>query len=546
MSTARNEAGTAIGEETISRRAAYVPEGLRTGPSVNDRSFIGHPGGLPWMLQVEMWERFSWFGMRAILLYFLTDTLANHGLGLSTTAGQVVVSAYGAAVLLMTIPGGIVADRVLGPWMSTLVGGSVIMAGHVVLAIPSVPTSWVGLILIAIGTGFIKPNLSTVVGGLYDKNDPRRDQGFQYFYMSINVGSLVAPLLISFLRGMFGYHIAFMAAAVGMAFALIAFFYGRRRLGEFAFTIPNPLQPGEGKKMALLGLGIAALAGGLVAFFSLVVFADSEDPLVGAISWSLFIFAFVTALGYFLTMFRSPRVTAQERSHLSAFTPLWVGNVLFVVIFEQAAGKMATFALDNTDRSVFGLFELAPAMYQSFNPLFVLLLAPVLGWLFTRRAGRFPNTAAKFAISLVIIGVSALMMGYGFSTWPGGAALAPFWFLAAVFFVQTVAELFMNPVGLSVTTKLAPRYFASQTMTLWLLAPAVGMGLTSVVIQMASGVGDGVFYTMLGVVTLVVSVGMFVIAPWVQSKMDDIDQREREGKASMERAEQGSEPADVA
>lgn len=163
----------------------------------------------------------------------------------------------------------------------------------------------------------------------------------------------------------------------------------------------------------------------------------------------------------------------------------------------------------------------------------MLLLAPVIGWLFTRRTGRFPSTAQKFAISLVIIALSAFMMGYGFSTWPGGDRLAPFWYLGAVFVVQTVAELFLNPVGLSTTTKLAPKHFASQTMTLWYLAPAVGMGLTSVVIERTEGLGDGVYYTGLGIVTIIVAIGMFVIAPWVQSKMDDVHRREVEGAEQM-------------
>lgn len=515
---------TALGPDGVTEpRMRFAPDTLRDGPSAEDRSFIGHPGGLPWMLQVEMWERFSWFGMRAILLYFLVDTIANGGLGLSTTAGQVVVSAYGAAVLLMTIPGGIFADRILGPWMSTLVGGSIIMTGHVVLAIPMVATSWVGLILIAVGTGFIKPNLSTVVGGLYDKDDPRRDTGFMYFYMSVNVGSLVAPFIVGALRHAFGYHIGFIAAAIGMALALISFWYGRKKLSTFAYTVPNPLKPGEGKKL----LGLAALIA-VVATVLVVLFQMLLGELTSAIAWALFLFALGTAAVYFLTMVKSPKVTAEERVHLGAFAPLWVGNVLFVLIFEQAAGKMATFALEHTDRSVLGLFDLTPEAYQSFNPTFVLILAPILGWLFLKRQGRFPSTAQKFAISLVIIGISALMMGYGFSAFPGGAALAPFWFLIAVFFVQTVAELLMNPVGLSVTTKLAPRHFASQTMTLWYLAPAVGMGLTSVVIQLMSGFSDGVYYAVLGGVTLLVSLGMFAIAPWVQSKMDDVETRHDE------------------
>lgn len=333
------EAEALASEPTVTsdaKRSMYVPRELRTGPSIEDRSFIGHPGGLPWMLQVEMWERFSWFGMRAILLYFLTDTLANDGLGLATTTGQVVVSAYGAAVLLMTIPGGVFADRILGPWISTLVGGSIIMAGHVILALPAVVTSWIGLVLIAVGTGFIKPNLATVVGGLYDADDPRRDQGFQYFYMSVNVGSLVAPLLTGILADTLGYHTAFIAAAVGMALALFSFVYGRKKLGEFAYTIPNPLAKGEGARLGLLGLGIVALAAALIGIFRYVVFAGdaADDAWINAIAWSLFLFALITAAGYFLTMVRSPKVTAQERSHLAAFGPLWIGNVLFVLIFE--------------------------------------------------------------------------------------------------------------------------------------------------------------------------------------------------------------------
>ena len=535
------EAEALASEPTVTsdaKRSMYVPKELRTGPSIEDRSFIGHPGGLPWMLQVEMWERFSWFGMRAILLYFLTDTLANDGLGLATTTGQVVVSAYGAAVLLMTIPGGIFADRILGPWISTLVGGSIIMAGHVILALPAVVTSWIGLVLIAVGTGFIKPNLSTVVGGLYDKDDPRRDTGFMYFYMSVNVGSLVAPLLTGILADTFGYHTAFIAAAVGMALALFSFVYGRKKLGEFAYTIPNPLAKGEGARLGLLGLGIVALAAALIGIFRYVVFAGdaADDAWINAIAWSLFLFALITAAGYFLTMVRSPKVTAQERSHLAAFGPLWIGNVLFVLIFEQAAGKMATFAADHTDRSVFGMFELSASHYQSFNPLFVLILAPIIGALFARRIGKWPNTATKFAISLVIIALSAAMMGFGFTTWTGtaGSAWAPFWYLAAVFLVQTVAELFLNPVGLSVTTKLAPRHFASQTMTLWYLAPAVGMGLTSVVINLTKDLGDGTYYYGLGVVTVVVALIMFVLAPWIQSKMDDVERAERRGAAELD------------
>ena len=201
----------------------WRPATLRTTPSKQDRGLFGHPRGLPWMLNVEMWERFSYYGMRAILLYFITDTVARGGLGLSANSGQVILASYSAAVYLLAIPGGIFADRIIGPWLSTLYGGVVIMAGHICLTIPSAVTSWTGIVLVAVGTGFIKPNLTTIVGGLYDDDDIRRDAGFQLFYMSINVGAFASPLLTGWLREHYGYHAGFSSAAVGMAFALAAF-----------------------------------------------------------------------------------------------------------------------------------------------------------------------------------------------------------------------------------------------------------------------------------------------------------------------------------
>lgn len=500
------------------KHSRWRPSTVRTGPSADDVGLFDQPRGLPWMLQVEMWERFSWFGMRAILLFFITDTFANGGLGLDKSTGQVILATYQASVCFLTIPGGIFADRIVGPWRSTLYGGLVIMAGHVLLAVPTVPTSWAGLFMIAFGTGFIKPNLSTIVGGLYDEHDPRREAGFQLFYMSINIGSLVSPLLTGWLKDHYGYHVGFIAAAIGMACGLAAFIYGRGRLSQFAFDVPDPLKPGEGKKLALYSLAFMAFV--VVLTF---VYKPIFGGLAEGIAYVVFTVAVLASSFYFLQMFRSPLVTHQERDHLWAFLPLWFGSVLFTIIFEQAANKMASFAKDNTDGAV-GLAHLtiSPEAYQSINPLMVLVLAPIMGWMFTRRAGRFPNTAMKFAISVAIIGGTALMMGFGFSSWTGGAKLAPWWFLALVFIVQTVAELFMNPVGLAATTSLAPKHFASQTMTLWLLAAATGQGCAAVIIDQTRSLGDATFYYGLGVVTLVVATVLAAISPWTQSKMSDI------------------------
>lgn len=496
----------------------WRPDTVRTGPSRDDVGLFGQPRGLPWMLGVEMFERFSYYGMRAILLYFIIDTIANGGLGIDKNTGVVILAAYGAAVYLLAIPGGIFADRIIGPWRSTLYGGLVIMAGHICLSLPTAATAWLGICLVAVGTGFIKPNLSTIVGGLYDKGDPRRDAGFQYFYMSINIGSLVSPLITAWLKDHYGYHVGFIAAAVGMALALVAFVVGRGKLSQFAFDVPNPLKPGEGKRLALGSLAVVAACAALLLIFRMI-FGD----LASAIAYMLFAVATIASITYFVIMLRSREVTSRERSHLLAYIPLWIGAVLFFMIFEQAAGKMALFAKFNTDgHTPFG-WVVSPETYQSVNPLAVVILAPIIGWFFTRRAGKFPSTVVKFAISVTIIGLSALLLGWGFGTWPGEDKLAPFWFLAAVFVMQTVAELFLSPVGLSATTALAPKRFASQAMSLWLLASATGQGIAAVVIERTADVPNSTYYYILGIATLVVAVLLFLVAPWVQRKMADVN-----------------------
>ena len=496
----------------------WRPATLRTTPSKQDRGLFGHPRGLPWMLNVEMWERFSYYGMRAILLYFITDTVARGGLGLSANSGQVILASYSAAVYLLAIPGGIFADRIIGPWLSTLYGGVVIMAGHICLSIPSPALAWTGIVLVAVGTGFIKPNLSTIVGGLYDDDDPRRDAGFQLFYMSVNLGSLASPLVTGWLREHYGYHAGFFSAAVGMGVALIAFIYGRHKLSAFAFTVPNPSRPQERRSFVLASLLTVVAAAALVSVLSALT-----GSLLDAISATMLIIPAGAALGYFVLMFRSPKVTARERTHLRAYITLWIGAVLFFMISEQAAGKMATFAKDNTDGTIPWLgWAITPETYQSINPAAIVILAPFIGWLFTRRAGRFPSTIMKFAISVLIIGGSAFILGYGFQIWPGGAKLSPWWFLAVVFIIQTVAELFLSPVGLSTTSALAPKNFASQTMSLWLLTTATGQGLAGFIISRTENIANSTYYYGLGAVTVAVAIILFIVAPWTERKMADV------------------------
>ena len=510
------EDDVAQAERLISSR--WRPATLRTTPSKEDRGLFGHPRGLPWMLNVEMWERFSYYGMRAILLYFITDAVTNGGLGLSETSGQIVIALYGMAVYLLAIPGGIFADRIIGPWLSTLYGGVVIMAGHICLSIPNPVTSWLGIVLVTVGTGFIKPNLTTIVGGLYDDDDIRRDAGFQLFYMSINVGAFASPLLTGWLREHYGYHAGFSSAAVGMAFALAAFVYGRHKLSAFAFTVPNPIRPEERQRLLLGSLGVLVAIGVVVAVLQVLT-----GNLVTTVATAGLLIPVGTAVAYFVVMFRSPKITVPERTHLRAYIPLWIGAVLFFMITEQAAGKMATFAESNTDLRLpfFGWSTTAEA-YQSVNPAAIVLLAPLIGMLFTRRVGRFPSTIMKFVIAVLIVGLSALMLGYGFQIWPGGQDLSPWWFLVLVYVIQTVAELFLTPVGLSTTTALAPKNFASQAMGLWWLSVATGQGVAGFIIAQTKDISDSTYYYGLGAATLLMALVLLAVTPWTQRKMADV------------------------
>ena len=486
-----------------------------TGPDPDDRGFLGHPKGLSTLFFVEMWERFSYYGMRAILLYFLIDTAANGGLGIDETTGTAVVAIYGASVYLLSIIGGYAADRLIGARRSTLYGGIVIMAGHLALAVPATATAWLGILLVALGTGLLKPNISTMVGQLYTDKDPRRDGGFSIFYMSINIGAFFSPLVVGFLRDRWGYHAGFSAAAVGMGIALICFVLGRRRLHGAGSDVPNPLPPAERGKVMVLGIGA------LVAFVAVVLVAGLwRDAILDQVIDAISIVALLTPIAYFTMMFRSPKVDSEEKTHLAAYVPLWIGAMLFWMIFEQAAGKMALFASDRTVTEVAGV-SINPEWFQSVNPLAIVLLAPVFGWIWTKRAGRFPSTPVKFALGVLIIGLSALAMSWAFATFEDNSA--PVLILIGVFVMQTVAELCLSPVGLSATTRLAPRAFASQAMALWFLGSAAGQALAAQLIQAMGDLSDATYYLVNGIMTLFFAAILFALVPWIRRRMASVE-----------------------
>lgn len=483
--------------------------------TTEEKTFLGHPRGLATLFNIELWERFSYYGMRAILLYYITDTVVNHGLGVEKSAGEAIVATYGAAVYLLSIIGGWAADRLIGPQRSVFIGGVVIMAGHLCLAVPSAAFSWLGICLVALGTGFLKPNVSTMVGHLYADRDARQDQAFTIFYMSINIGAFFAPFVVAWLRGQWGYHAGFAAAAVGMALALVAYLIGGRSLAAESKTVPNPLSDDERKRLPLMALAVPALTAAAVLLARLW-----RDDWFAAITDAIAILAIGASIAYFVVMFRSSKVTSGERKHLWAYLPIWLAAVAFWMIFEQAAVKMASYAAERTDLDSLG-FHFSEEWFQSINPLAIIALAPLFAMLWAARAGKFPSTAMKIALGVSIAGLSFLLLGWASAQFPG--ATAPVWILGGVFIIQTIGELFLSPVGLSATSSLAPKAFASQAMALWFLSSATGQSLAAQFILAMEDMDDAAFFLTTGGIAIAFGAILFLLSPKVAALMKDAE-----------------------
>ncbi|MEU8222758.1 peptide MFS transporter [Kribbella sp. NPDC048915] len=479
--------------------------------AAEEKTFFGHPRGLMTLFTTELWERFSYYGMRAILLLYLTDKA--HGLGLGETLGEAVVSIYGASVYLLSVLGGWFADRVFGARRTVLYGGTVIVAGHLCLALPTNGTAYLGIGLVALGTGLLKPNVSTMVGTLYEPDDTRRDSAFSIFYMGINIGSFTAPFVVGFLRREAGFHVAFAAAAVGMTLALIAYLLGRRTLQGRGDTPPNPLTAADRAPMLRISAAVVVL---LVAVFAWSAWRSGgigPKPVVDAISY----LCFLAPIAYFAMLLRSPLVTPVERQRVRAYIPLFVAAMLFFMLFEQAATTLTSFAANRTQLDLFGV-EISPEFFQSINPFSIIVLAPVFAAIWIKLGDRGPSIGQKFATGLLLAGISFAVMALASSI--AGASLAsPLW-LVLVYVIQTLGELFLSPVGLAATTVLAPRAFLSQMMALWFLAPAAGQAITAQVVQATEGASDTAYFGGLAAVTIVVALAVYALSPWIRRHAD--------------------------
>ncbi|MDH6124111.1 oligopeptide:H+ symporter [Kitasatospora sp. GP82] len=491
----------------------------KSAPS-SGKTFLGHPRGLATLFMSEMWERFSYYGMRALLVLYMTASVAEGGLGMKVAVASAVYSVYTAMVYLLALPGGWIADRFLGARKTVAVGGSIIMIGHFLLAVPASVSFFAGLALIAIGSGLLKANISTMVGHLYDgPNDPRRDGGFTIFYMGINLGAFAAPLVIGTVGQSVDWHLGFALAGVGMALGLGQFLLGTRHLSAKSDVVTSPISAEEKSaifRKAGLWLALAVVFYGIVAL-------TGHFTIDWAV-WPLSIAGIAIPVVVFAKVKKDKDLNSDEQSKMSGYIWFFVAAAVFWMIYDQSGSTLNVFADKNTASSMFGL-DFPSSWFQSLNPLYIMALAPLFAWLWVWLAKRAknPTTTMKFAIGLLMIGASFLVMMMAMAASAGGVKVTPLW-LAMVYLIQTIGELTLSPVGLSVTTKLAPTKYASQMMGVWFLAVTAG-DCVAAIFQLVLGdnvVGSTWYFAVQGVMALIAGVALAMYRKKVVKLMGDV------------------------
>ncbi|MCV7135035.1 MFS transporter [Mycobacterium hodleri] len=482
----------------------------RTDDRTPERTVLGHPIGLVNLFGVELWERFSFYGMLTILGYYLYYSATDGGLGLPQSTATGLVGAYGGLVYLSTVLGGWIADRLLGMERTVFYGGVVVMLGHIALAVlPGLTGVGVGLGLVALGSGALKANASSLLGTLYDKDDPRSDGGFTLFYLGINLGAFVGPLITGLLQTSVGFHWGFGAAAVGMALGLGQYVFFRRNLGTHGREVPNPLPHNKlfvyvGALVVVVAVVAAAMATGVVKL------ANLSQVTTGVLV--------VASVAYFVVMLRSPKVEPLERTRVRAFIPLFVANAVFWSLFQQIFTVLAVYSDERMNWSIFGWT--APSNWiGSIEPVWVILLSPVFAAIWTKLGNRAPTTPRKFAYGVIGMGVAFLLF-LPFSGTTGRAV--PALVVAVILAAFAVSELMLSPIGLSVTTKLAPQAFRAQMMALYFFSVGLGTSMSGVLAGYYDPTREFAYFGILGVVAIAVGLVVFALSRWITSLMEGV------------------------
>ncbi len=489
--------------------------------SLDTGGIFGQPRGLTNLFFTELWERFGYYGMRALLTLFMVAPIAKGGLDFSTKAAGLIYGTYTMSVYMLSIPGGFIADNFLGGRAAVLWGGVIIAAGYYTLAIHSMPAFYTGLVLVACGTGLLKPNISSMVGSLYSREDPRRDAGFSYFYMGINVGAFVAPLITGWLaqsdafKGVLqnwgfnparSWHWGFGTAGVGMTIGLIVYLFQLHRLANVghapAADVPRPW----GK---LLGVLVGA-----AAVFGLVRLSDTNP----AFEWIRYGYVVLPVLA--ILWFGTRNDPGLKR--FAAILVFSLAAIIFWAIFEQAGSTISLFGDQLTRTEIFG-YKFPSAWFQSVNSVWVISLSPVFAWLWMKLGDRAPSSPMKFTIGLFFLALSFLLM-IPAARLTGEGKVSPLW-IVGLFFLQTVGELCLSPVGLSTLTKLAPANFVGLVMGIWFLAASLGNKLAGVLAGEFTATDAPALAAFFGKQALwvgVAAVALLLLVPWVRKLMGNV------------------------
>jgi POT family proton-dependent oligopeptide transporter len=459
------------------------PSGLEQW--TGDRKFFGHPRGLSTLFFTEMWERFSYYGLRPLLVLFMSATVINGGYGFDRTTASAIVGIYGAFVYLMSLPGGWVADRLLGLRRAIFVGAVLISSGHICIGLSGLLGQsagkipfFLGLILIVCGTGLLKPNISAIVGDLYPEGGARRDAGFSIFYMGINVGAFLGQLVTGYLGEQVDWHVGMGAAGVAMLLGLTNYALRSKKtlgpIGTAPTRDPDPAR--QAKQERTVKTFVVSFISAVVLLFVLTATGAIELDPAGIAKYMTY--AMVTmAAAFFAFVFVMGKLSTEEKKRVAVIVVLFAFAAIFWSAFEQAPTALNLFARDFTDRNVGG-FQVPATWFQSVNPLLIILCAPLLAalWVGLAKRGGDLSAPAKFSLGLFLAGLGFLIMIFAAKqiVASGGTLLVSPWWLVGSYFFQSVGELCLSPVGLSSMTKLSPRKYVGQMMGIWFLASALG------------------------------------------------------------------------
>jgi POT family proton-dependent oligopeptide transporter len=465
------------------------------------RTLFGHPTGLFNLFSTEVCERFSYYGMKSILVLFLYATALEGGLGLDKTAAMSITSLFSAFVYLSSAIGGWVADRLLGQKRSVIIGGAIIAVGHIILGIPlGMWAVLLALAFICLGTGLLKPNVSALVGALYKEGDPKRQSAFNIYYFGINLGSFFSPLIVGFVAEAIGYHVAFMIPALVMIIGLAVFITSSKfTLQHLETKASNPLSPSERRKF-----GLWITAGALVLIVVIAVLINSGVLTLPVFTAVFPLICTVIVCAIFASIIADKHITSKQRRRVVAYIPIFIALTAFFAIYDQQFATVPVIADTRLFSDISG-FIIPASWYQSVNPVVILIVTPIFAWLWAKLGTRQPSIVVKMFCGMVLAAVSMFILGLVFMQHMDGSQFSPLWMLFVIM-LFSVGELLVSPTSLGATSEYAPATHVSELMGIWMISDSLSQGVNSFTVNFYNEAAPGGYFIAFGIVVAVCAV----------------------------------------